>query len=441
MGAHSSLGDATATAGLLASYLSGRRGSAAGYDELVAQARAVVWPDAAREAVIAAPERTLQQVRVRRSAPRRSERLIDLLDELDLRAVVADGPLGATAYLELLAQVLEDGVVDEEEATALRELAGVYDLPPAAVALLHRSFLLALAHKAVDDDAISRDERAEMYAVADLLQVPRADVLRVLNEAQQARHDAKSAGLPPLPADWALGEPLRVGDAVAFTGCDDAQRSDLEARARDAGVKVTSSVSARTAMLITDGSFAGTKHDAAQRHGVRLVHPDVFATYLQHLQSRPPAEGGETRPQKSTSSAVEQLASASEVRACAREAGVPVGERGRLPREAFEAYARAQQRAASPEPARTEALEPTAAHVPSPSPSEPSVQESVAAELPPAGWYPDNRSADLRWWDGEQWTVHRRPIGGPPPGWYPRTDGFPGTRWWDGQQWTEHTGN
>lgn len=67
---------------------------------------------------------------------------------------------------------------------------------------------------------------------------------------------------------------------------------------------------------------------------------------------------------------------------------------------------------------------------------------------PPPGWYdePDSPGRE-RWWDGEQWTEHRR-SGGPeasgmslatsatPEGWYPEPGMRGSMRWWDGQQWT-----
>jgi hypothetical protein len=34
--------------------------------------------------------------------------------------------------------------------------------------------------------------------------------------------------------------------------------------------------------------------------------------------------------------------------------------------------------------------------------------DRVSPELPPAGWYDDPEGAGLRWWNGQQWTAHRR---------------------------------
>jgi hypothetical protein len=36
---------------------------------------------------------------------------------------------------------------------------------------------------------------------------------------------------------------------------------------------------------------------------------------------------------------------------------------------------------------------------------------------PPPGWYPDpEQPANVRWWDGTTWTVHRAPVWQPPVG-------------------------
>lgn len=438
-GAHTSLGDSRATAALLAMYLNSRRAPDNAYDQLIADARKVAWPTGPTRSPQPTPELTRQQIRIRARVTRQTERLVELLDTLDLGAVVPAGsPAGAGSYIELLAEVLEDGVVSDEEASALREIATLYELSVEDVADLHRAFLLALANKAVDDDTISRAERNELEAVADLLDIARSDVAVVLTEAGLARRAAKSVGLAPLPAGWSLGDPLRVGDSVAFTGCDEGERAHLESRARTMGVKVSSSVSPRTAMLVTDGSFAGTKLDAAQRHGTRQVRPRDFAAYLDHLQpSESPGTPSRATPRapftptsvtkaRSTASS-NGTPSPSDVRAWARANGIAIGDRGRIPQDVFDAYASAsaQPDGAPAADERLEALEPRVPIEPTP--------------LAEAGWYPDPHGSGRRWWDGYQWTEHVQPVPPTPPaGWYARPDGRPGLQYWDGIAWTPH---
>ncbi len=204
----------------------------------------------------------------------------------------------------------------------------------------------------MDDGRVSRAEKAELTATAALLDVPAGAVTAVLDAAQTARHARLSAGLHPLPADWRLGAPLRVGDKVAFTGCEDAIREALEQRAQQLGVRVMDNVSQLSSMLVTDGSFAGGKAADAAALGVRCVHPNEFAVLLRHLQ--PAARlSPATTPRPSVTPTPTSLAapapqvardaSPAAVRAWAREQGYDVGERGRLPAEVTAAYHRAHQ--------------------------------------------------------------------------------------------------
>jgi DNA polymerase-3 subunit epsilon len=120
-------------------------------------------------------------------------------------------------------------------------------------------------------------------------------------------------------------------------------------------------VSSRTALLVTDGSFAGGKAAEAATRGIRCVHPDEFSVLLKHLQPavkrtaalpRPRAgEPGEaavapashSKVDDGTVSATHVTASPAAVRAWARANGYEVGDRGRLPAEMIDAYRRAHK--------------------------------------------------------------------------------------------------
>lgn len=347
--AHSALGDARATAGLVRAYIAANGGPDPVLLEAQVTAQATAWPSGPSRTPDTVPERQARSSV--RSAPLRitparpaTPPLLAQVSAMSLLEVIEEGaPVGTTAYLELLFEALEDGDISEDESDALQELCAAYKLSPADIAAAHEAFLLALAHRAVDDGHVSHAERRELKSIALLLSVADARVKRVLDRADAARHVRLSAGLGPLPDPWPHGEPLRVGDRVAFTGCDDAHRAKLEQRAEELGVRVISSVSRLTVMLITDGSFSGSKLAKAQELGTRHVHPDTFEVLLQHLQ--PAAVATSTTMLQPPTVNVEQATSASAspsaVRAWATSMGFEVGVRGRLPKQVVDAYAAA----------------------------------------------------------------------------------------------------
>lgn len=358
--AHSALGDARAAAGLLAGYLAGLRGVPVHRDltRLPDEALAVPWPTApVREPVTAltAPAaRRPRPVRVTPSRPKQPP-LVTQLAGLSLQELLDDGaPDGALSYLEMLIEVLEDGELSESETAALDDMVELYGLTGSDVEACHRAFVTALAHRALDDGHVSKEERAELHSLAELLEVPKATVLRLIDDADRARAARLSAGLLPLPGDWPHGEPLRVGDKVVFTGCDDAERARLEQRATELGVRVLGSVSRLTAMLVTDGSFSGTKLAKATELGIRVVHPEVFEVLLAHLQPAAPAPKPAVRTPAAVAIAVtspttpgaaltgepDAAASPSRIRAWALANGYEVGVRGRLPKGVVDAYHR-----------------------------------------------------------------------------------------------------
>ncbi|MGN8048156.1 exonuclease domain-containing protein [Curtobacterium sp. 22159] len=352
--AHSALGDARAAAGLLGAYVTVNGGPDPILLEALAAARITEWPTSpARQPLTAEQRAASSSTRARplRITPPKPSTppLLQQLTALSLLEVVEEGaPVGTTAYVEMLFDALEDGDISDAEADALQELIAEFELSPSDVHAAHEAFLLALAHRAVDDGRVSHDERRELKTVASLLGVADSKVKQVLDRADAARHARLGAGLGPLPDPWPHGEPLRVGDRVAFTGCDETQRLRLEQRAEELGVRVISSVSRLTVMLVTDGSLSGGKLAKAQEIGTRHVHPDIFDTLLQHLQ---PAT--ERTAQSTTRPAAPALIPApsaeatppspSAVRAWAVAAGLEVGVRGRLPKVVLDAYAAAHR--------------------------------------------------------------------------------------------------
>ncbi|NQX04820.1 MULTISPECIES: histone-like nucleoid-structuring protein Lsr2 [unclassified Rathayibacter] len=356
--AHSALGDARATAALLSSYLVADRRRTR--PALAALPRTPLWPSTPSRAAVsrhrATAARGTAPVRI---TPKRPEQqpLVQQLTNVGLLELIDEGaPVGTIAYLELLLDSLTDGDLSLSEASALDELTRTFGLSAADVASAHTAFLQALAHRALDDGRVSQSERQQLLALAALLSVPAGSVKTLIDRADGARIARLSAGLGPLPRIWAHGAPLHVGDRVAFTGCDERQREKLERRAEQLGVRVVSSVSRLTAVLVTDGSFSGGKHDRALEHGTRMVHPDTFEILLAHLQPARSAVEPEVRstPAATRSRASDVVialpsqdrstASPSEIRSWALANGHEVGVRGRLPKDVIAAFEAARPR-------------------------------------------------------------------------------------------------
>ena len=372
VGAHSALGDARATAALLAAFMHPHVGYPPPQEHLDLPNRAigVGWPGGPSRV----PSQTFSVPESPRSRPDPSTRarsvmatqanapapraLVELVERFSLVDALDEGaPAGALAYLEKLAEVLEDGEVTADEAADLETVADAENLTTIDIAAANRAFFLALAHAALDDGKVTRAERAELQAVSDLLGVNTKVIPALLDRAEHARNQRLSADFKNLPPGWPHGDPLRVGDKVVFTGCDETVRARLEVKSEQLGVRIVSAVSPKTAMLVSDGTMEGGKAAKAHELGTRTEHPTVYTILLQHLQ---PALARDTKPVPKTAARPEPrhsrahvhpeavtsvdarpkevAASPAEVRTWARANGYEVGTRGRLHQDILTAY-------------------------------------------------------------------------------------------------------
>lgn len=342
---HSALGDARAVANLVRAFIAfGGSSQPLSGTRLVNEATTISWPTRAdAEVPLAVPHRSFRP----RTEAAPTKPLTNLVQSFKLPAALHEGaPEGSLAYLELLAQALEDGLLSGQEWQALGELASHYEMSDDDVMAANRAFLLGLAAEAAEDGRVAREERAELRSVAALLDLPNSIVQNVLNEADAARSAHLGASLPPLPENWSLGEPLHVGERVVLTGPCAGIRDRLEQKAVAKNMRVSSSVSRKTAMLVTDGSFVGTKADKAVEVGSRIVTPAEFDILLDHVQ---PAATGE-KPKASSTQSVKPRAvlvvtheftnepSPTAVRAWALQNGFQVGVRGRVAKEVIQAF-------------------------------------------------------------------------------------------------------
>lgn len=371
--AHSALGDARATAGLLAAFMHPQVGKPPRMRDLdlTREAQAVVWPVSKSERPVEIPstgggtgsrrqlsDQARRNIATSAAAARVSMALVELVERFSLVDALDEGaPAGALAYLEKLAEVLEDGILTAIEAADLTDVAIMEELSVHDIVATNRAFVLALAHEALSDGKVTRAERTELISVADLLAVHATIVPELLEKAEGARHARLGANLRPLPSGWSHGEPLRVGDKVVFTGCDAWVRERLEKESEHFGLRIMNNVSAKTSMLVTDGTMDGTKFAKASELDTRIVHPDDYKTLLTHLQparsvqptrsaASPAAPPGRTRT--TTAGQIDPTliaATPAVVRAWANVNGWEVGVRGRLPKPLLDAYTAANMAA------------------------------------------------------------------------------------------------
>lgn len=282
--AHTALADARGAGALLGHYMRAESGWRTEHAALPQRAAGIEWPEIPRCLGITARPRVAACDLEPGAPPGTLARLLNELPlTVDDRKALAPQ---ASGYLELVARVLEDGVLTDAEAHELAGFAKRYSMTPTELGAAHRDFLLGLARRAVADGKVTKEERRALLEAAEALGLGTDLVKHVLADARAAVADNQASATHQLPQSWEHGEPLRIGDAVVFTGCEEVQRARLEGRAQAAGLRVIASVSGKTAVLVTDGADPTTnKARRAQELGTRTITPDVFAILVEYVQS------------------------------------------------------------------------------------------------------------------------------------------------------------
>ena len=244
---------------------------------------------------------------------------------------------GEFSYLEKVIEFLSDGILNSEERAELESLAGIYELTESQIGIAHASLIKALAIQALKDESISVGEREELNLIASVLGLSSNLLSEVIKDAKKVRLISLSRVVLPLPENWKLGEPLKVGQKVVFTGCDPDQRTQLENDSKKVGVAISSKVSGKTALLVTDGSYDGNKARDARALGVRVVTPDEYELILKYVQPAEEEKSSENSKTSSSQSGAEGL-DPSVVRAWALKNAIEVSPKGRIHSDVYDAY-------------------------------------------------------------------------------------------------------
>jgi DNA polymerase-3 subunit epsilon len=255
--AHTALGDAHATAMLLACYLQ-NCGRPAPWSEELAQAARYCWPAWDREF----PQ--ISMVRRANGAPARNGAWLD--------RIVAGMPRVEDPAVETYLQVLESAMLDRylsaHEEQALVGLAGDLGLSRDRVLDLHRRYLHGLAAVAWADGVVTPLERRELDEAAALLGLPAHYVEQLL------------AAAADIPTSAEHGFRLVVGDRVVFTGDMQLPRAEWVTRAEQAGLVVGGVTKTTKVVVAADPDSLSGKAGKARGYGIPVVTEDAFARIL-----------------------------------------------------------------------------------------------------------------------------------------------------------------
>jgi DNA polymerase III subunit epsilon len=342
--AHSATGDAIATAQLFHYYLDPNKSPAPRQQDLDTlrdprNAPTSVSNSAPRNPHVQQRIKEQNEVRAKKISTSAFNELVKLLSTCSFAEFMnGESFPGESEYLEKVIEFLSDGAISDDESEELSAIASIFELTSGQLELAHKNLVKALSIQALKDESISVAEREELNSVSETLGLGKNVVADLIKDAKELRAENLSMNLKELPKDWNLGEPLRVGQKVVFTGCEPALRSRLESQSKKLGVAISSKVSAKTSFLITDGSYVGNKANDAAQFGTRIVTPEDFKLLLKYIQ---PAllTSDNSDSKKSSQSGAEGL-DPSVVRTWAISQGIEVSPKGRIHSDVYELYKR-----------------------------------------------------------------------------------------------------
>ena len=261
--AHAALGDARATAQILAVLLRAA-GHTRDWEADVLKAHFPLAADGTTEAptTARASSATAPMAFVDTAELPLWERINIPIDPSDAAAAV---------YLDMLTRVLEDGLISTSEYSQLDAIAEVAHLSRERVVVLHASYLAAAYMEALADGTITQAERRDLTQIATILDLPVPEVPEVTEPAPKARPAISSA-----PAATGAIFALAPGARVVFTGTLSRPRETWARALADAGF-ITGSVTKNCAVLIAeDPASQSGKAKTARAHGVPIVTESEF---------------------------------------------------------------------------------------------------------------------------------------------------------------------
>lgn len=272
--AHAALGDARATAAVLAALI-----QSAG--------RTPRWDQEKGSAVFPLASDGLAAMgHARRTAPAEAPMAfidtatLPLWERVSIPVDASDA--GAAVYLDMLTRVLEDGLISTMEYSRLDAIAEVAHLGKERISELHAQYLAAAREEALADGVVSDAERQELVQIATILDQPAPHV-----DVPEVARDERDLGEPPIQKVRGVGDssPVRAtgavftlspGARVVFTGTMSRPREEWAFAISNAGF-VTGSVTKNCVVLVAeDPASQSGKAKTARAHGIPIVTEAEF---------------------------------------------------------------------------------------------------------------------------------------------------------------------
>lgn len=265
-GAHAALHDARATSGVLEALMRNVHGEAEWRDHVT---RAVFGGSTARRSASApATQKPRQPI-----AAGDDSAEWPLWQRTTVPVPTSDA--NSAVYLELVGQVLDDGVISIAEHERLDAIADIAGVGERRRRRLHAAYLDAALHEATADGVVTGAERTELEQIAAILDLE-APVLPHAAPMGTAPTVARPTSARPV-AETETPFTLAPGSRVAFTGTLNRPRDEWAQAVARAGL-VTGSVTKSCAVLVAaDPASQSGKAKTATKHGIPIVTELEFA--------------------------------------------------------------------------------------------------------------------------------------------------------------------
>lgn len=180
-------------------------------------------------------------------------------------------PEDEASYLLVLDQALLDRKISLSEGRQLVDVARGAGLSGAKVAQIHRSYLQSIAQEALADGVLTDAEKADIIAVADTLGLTSADVDEAFATAADTQSSRKSSG----------SFSLVPGDRVVFTGETSRPRETWIAEIVAAGLKSGGVTKSTKLVVAADPDSLSGKAVKAREYAIPIVDEKTFVGLFQ----------------------------------------------------------------------------------------------------------------------------------------------------------------